>query len=125
MRPNRVKQRWREGKDVRAAWTLTGDPLTVEIMAHAGFDAILIDMQHGFTIGPERVGTLLHVISTTEAVPLVRVLPKLAFHLDAWVVMHEDLRAVNRIRLVFDHLVAQLAAYAAHPRKARSTSAVD
>jgi 4-hydroxy-2-oxoheptanedioate aldolase len=73
MRPNRVKQLWREGKDVRAAWTLTGDPLTAEILAHSGFDAILIDMQHGFTIGPERVGTLLHAISTTAAVPLVRV----------------------------------------------------
>src|SRR5438093_10893286 len=73
MRPNRVKQLWREGKDVRAAWTLTGDPLTAEILANAGFDAILIDMQHGFTIGPERVGTLLHAISTTAAVPLVRV----------------------------------------------------
>ncbi|HEY7035402.1 MAG TPA: aldolase/citrate lyase family protein [Thermomicrobiales bacterium] len=73
MRPNRVKQLWREGKAVRAAWTLTGDPLTAEILANAGFDAILIDMQHGFTIGVERVGTLLHAISTTAAVPLVRV----------------------------------------------------
>ncbi len=54
-------------------------------------------------------------------VPLVRVLPKLAFHLDAWVVMHEELRAVKRIRLVFDHLVAQLGAYAAQPGKTRST----
>jgi 2-keto-3-deoxy-L-rhamnonate aldolase RhmA len=25
MRPNRVKALWRENKDVRAAWTLTGD----------------------------------------------------------------------------------------------------
>ncbi|MEA2527925.1 MAG: 4-hydroxy-2-oxoheptanedioate aldolase [Thermomicrobiales bacterium] len=73
MRPNRVKALWREGKAVRAAWTLTGDPLTVEILANAGFDAVLIDMQHGFTIGPERVGTLLQVISTTSAVPMVRV----------------------------------------------------
>jgi hypothetical protein len=39
---------------------------------------------------------------------LVRVLPEIASHLDAWVVMHEDLRAVKRVRLVFDHLVAEL-----------------
>jgi DNA-binding transcriptional LysR family regulator len=45
-------------------------------------------------------------------VPLVRVLPDLGFHLDAWVVMHEDLSAVSRIRIVFEHLVAQLGAYA-------------
>jgi 4-hydroxy-2-oxoheptanedioate aldolase len=73
MRPNRVKALWRENKDVRAAWTLTGDPLTTEILANSGFDAMLIDMQHGFTIGPERVGTFLQVMSTTDVVPMVRV----------------------------------------------------
>jgi len=73
MRPNRVKALWRENKDVKAAWTITGDPLTTEILANSDFDAILIDMQHGFTIGPERAGTLLQVISTTDAVPMVRV----------------------------------------------------
>lgn len=45
-------------------------------------------------------------------VPLQRVLPDLTLHLDAWVVMHEDLRAVARVRLVFDHLIAGLGAYA-------------
>ncbi|WP_437618194.1 LysR family transcriptional regulator [Sorangium sp. So ce1151] len=52
-------------------------------------------------------------------VPLVRVLPALAFHLDVWVVMHEDLRAVRRVRLVFEHLVAQLGAYATQTRETR------
>jgi DNA-binding transcriptional LysR family regulator len=42
---------------------------------------------------------------------LVRVLPKLAFHLDAWVVTHEDLRQVRRIRTVFDCLVEDLRRY--------------
>jgi DNA-binding transcriptional LysR family regulator len=52
-------------------------------------------------------------------VPLVRVLPELGSHLDAWVVMHEDLRAVHRVRLVFEHLVAQIGAYATPAREAR------
>ncbi|WP_437894774.1 LysR family transcriptional regulator [Sorangium sp. So ce124] len=56
-------------------------------------------------------------------VPLVRVLPALAFHLDAWVVMHEDLRAVRRVRLVFEHLVAQLGAYATQARETRPVAA--
>lgn len=43
---------------------------------------------------------------------LVRVLPQLAFHLEAWVVMHEDLRRVRRVRTVFDHLVVELRRYA-------------
>jgi DNA-binding transcriptional LysR family regulator len=45
-------------------------------------------------------------------VPLVRVLPKLAILLDLWVVMHEDLRSSARVRVIFDHLVARLGAYA-------------
>jgi len=45
-------------------------------------------------------------------VPLVRVLPKLATPLDLWVVMHEDLRSSARVRVIFDHLVLRLEAYA-------------
>lgn len=48
-------------------------------------------------------------------VPLMRVLPALAYPLDLWVVMHEDLRALRRVRVVFDHLVEHLSAYAAPP----------
>lgn len=73
MRPNRVKELWREGKTVKAAWNTTGDPFTAEILGHSGFDAILIDMQHGFAIGPEKAGALFTAISTTPAVPLARV----------------------------------------------------
>jgi DNA-binding transcriptional LysR family regulator len=47
-----------------------------------------------------------------EATPgLVRVLPSLALPLEAWVVMHEDLRTVRRVRMVFDALVEGLRAY--------------
>lgn len=44
---------------------------------------------------------------------LQRVLPEIDFKLDAWLVMHEDLRATARVRLVFDHLAEALAGYAA------------
>ncbi len=47
---------------------------------------------------------------------LTRVLPELAFHLDVWVVTHEDLRGVRRVRVVFDHLAEHLAAYLARRR---------
>ncbi len=43
---------------------------------------------------------------------LRRVLPQIRFDLDAWLVMHEDLRATARVRLLFDHLVAVLIDYA-------------
>ena len=48
---------------------------------------------------------------------LVRVVPDgLALDLDIWIVMHEDLRALRRMRLMFDHLAEHLAAYAATSR---------
>lgn len=43
---------------------------------------------------------------------LVRVMPgALDIALDCWLVMHEDLRDSRRVRLLFDHLAAELTAY--------------
>ncbi len=45
---------------------------------------------------------------------LVHVLPGMAhFELDVWIAMHEDLKTSLRMRLMFDHLAAELGAYAA------------
>ena len=45
---------------------------------------------------------------------LVHLLPEaFAYPLECWVAMHEDLRTVRRMRLVFDHLVAGLTDYVA------------
>lgn len=45
---------------------------------------------------------------------LVHLVPdEFAYPLECWVVMHEDLRGVRRMRLAFDHLVAGLSAYVA------------
>jgi DNA-binding transcriptional LysR family regulator len=46
---------------------------------------------------------------------LRRVVPALTLPLETWVVMHEDLRGVPRIRRVFDHLAEHLGHYAAAP----------
>jgi DNA-binding transcriptional LysR family regulator len=44
---------------------------------------------------------------------LVAVLPELRLPaLEAWIVMHEDLRRVRRVRAAFDHLAAAFARYA-------------
>jgi DNA-binding transcriptional LysR family regulator len=43
---------------------------------------------------------------------LVRVLPQISvYRMGIWVVMHENLRASHRMRLMFDHLVAGMTAY--------------
>ena len=39
---------------------------------------------------------------------LVRVLPEMNFSLECWIVMHEDLKPMRRMRLVFDYLVKAL-----------------
>lgn len=45
---------------------------------------------------------------------LVPLLPELfAFRLDLWICMHETLRGSPRMRLIFDHLAKEFAAYAA------------
>lgn len=51
---------------------------------------------------------------------LARVLPSLVFRLEVWVVTHEDLRSVRRVRVVFDHLVEHLGAYVAARPRARA-----
>jgi hypothetical protein len=45
----------------------------------------------------------------------------LGFELGVWVVMHEDLKGVRRMRLLFDHLVEALRVYVRARRPARAT----
>lgn len=73
MRPNKVKELWRQGKAPAMAWLSTADTYVAEIMANAGFDALVLDMQHGMAISPEGMGAWLQAVSTTDAVPFVRV----------------------------------------------------
>src|SRR5512142_682433 len=73
MRPNKVKQMWREGKPVIAGWCSTADTYTAEAMIHAGFDALILDMQHGMGIGPDRAATWLQVVGQEDVTPLVRI----------------------------------------------------
>jgi 4-hydroxy-2-oxoheptanedioate aldolase len=47
MRENKLKKLWIEGRVVLNAWLTIPSAWTVEVMAHTGFDALIIDMQHG------------------------------------------------------------------------------
>ncbi|MEE8442782.1 MAG: aldolase/citrate lyase family protein [Dehalococcoidia bacterium] len=72
MRPNKLKALWREGKPATAGWLSTGNPYLAEVMANAGYDAIIIDMQHGMGVTADRAIACLQAISTTDTVPVVR-----------------------------------------------------
>jgi 4-hydroxy-2-oxoheptanedioate aldolase len=71
MRQNKVKALWRQGKPVVAGWVSSGNPFIAEVMAHAGFDALVLDMQHGMVF-PQQAIQCLQAISTTDTVPLCR-----------------------------------------------------
>ena len=72
MRPNKLKQIWREGKCATLGWISVPNGFTTELMARQGFDALCVDLQHGLSEMSD-VAPLLQAISQTETVPVVRV----------------------------------------------------
>ncbi|MBI1885126.1 MAG: 2,4-dihydroxyhept-2-ene-1,7-dioic acid aldolase [Chloroflexi bacterium] len=72
MRENRLKRLWQEGQPALGGWLTIPSSFSAEVMAHQGFDWLCIDMQHGL-IDYECALQMLQAISTTPAVPVVRV----------------------------------------------------
>ena len=72
MRPNKMKQIWRDGKWVTMGWLSVSHGFTAEVMARQGFDALVVDMQHGLT-DMNDVWPMLQAISQTDTMPVVRV----------------------------------------------------
>ncbi len=72
MRPNRLKQLWREDRPAIGGWLNIGDAFVAEIMARQGFDWVCIDTQHGL-IDYSAAVHMLQAISQTDAVPVIRV----------------------------------------------------
>ncbi|HEV8575062.1 MAG TPA: aldolase/citrate lyase family protein [Dehalococcoidia bacterium] len=72
MRENRVKRMWEAGQAALGGWLTVPSSFSAEVFAHAGFDWITVDMQHGM-IDYQTAVTMLQAISTTETVPFVRV----------------------------------------------------
>src|SRR3989454_2915016 len=72
MRPNKMKQIWKDGRFVTMGWLSVSHGFTAEVMARQGFDAVVVDMQHGLT-DMNDVWPMLQAISQTDTVPVVRV----------------------------------------------------
>lgn len=62
-------------------------------------------------LGAIRAGLGIGVVQVPLAHGLVRLLPGYDLPLDVWLVAHEDLRQVRRIRVVLDHLAEALRSY--------------
>lgn len=68
---NRVKRMLKRGEKTAGAWLQLASPLAAEIMSRAGFDWLLIDMEHA----PNDILTLIaqcQAMNGTGTIPLVR-----------------------------------------------------
>ncbi|MDA0664031.1 MAG: aldolase/citrate lyase family protein [Proteobacteria bacterium] len=72
MRPNKIKQMWRDGKPTTLGWLSIAHGFSAELMARQGFDALCVDLQHG-TSELGDILPMLQAISQTETTPIVRV----------------------------------------------------
>lgn len=72
MRENRMRAAWREGRTVVNGWLAVPSAFSAETMAHQGWDALTVDMQHG-VVDYQAAVSMLTAISTTDTVPMVRV----------------------------------------------------
>jgi 4-hydroxy-2-oxoheptanedioate aldolase len=72
MRPNRLREIWTSGKAAANCWLTLPGGLAAEMLAHQGWDALTVDLQHGHS-DFNAMCAMFTAISTTPTVPLVRV----------------------------------------------------
>ena len=72
MRKNELKKMIAGGGRALNGWLAIPNSYSAEIMAHQGWDAVTIDLQHGPVDFQAAVG-MMQAISTTNAVPMARV----------------------------------------------------
>ena len=72
MRRNEIKAAWAEGRGVVNGWLGMPCAYAAEVVGHAGFDAVTVDLQHGM-IGFDQAIAMLQALSATPAQPFARV----------------------------------------------------
>jgi 4-hydroxy-2-oxoheptanedioate aldolase len=72
VRENTLKKIWAKGDAVVNGWLAIPSAFSAEVMAHQGFDSLVVDMQHG-VVDYQVAVTMLQAISTTPTVPMARV----------------------------------------------------
>ena len=72
MRPNTIRSLWDQGGCILNGWLHIPSAFAAEVMAHAGWQSLTIDMQHGLVNYGTAV-SMLQAIATTPVIPLARV----------------------------------------------------
>ena len=67
-----VCQKLKNGGKVSAAWDQMNSNISAEILAEAGFDVLVIDMEHAHTTLPNVI-SMIQATKGTECVPFIRV----------------------------------------------------
>lgn len=71
MRANRVRERFEAGDPAIVGWLSFDSGYAAELLGHAGFDAVVVDLQHGpFHI--DAAVRLMQALSATPATPMAR-----------------------------------------------------
>src|ERR1700675_2883524 len=72
MRANGLLSVWKEERFALNAWLSIGSSYSAEILANLPYNAVTVDLQHGM-FDLDTAFSMLQAISTTNAVPMVRV----------------------------------------------------
>lgn len=72
MRPNKIREIWSQGGAVLNGWLAVPSSFSAEVMAHAGWDSLCVDLQHGVNDYQMAV-SMFQAIASTETVPVCRV----------------------------------------------------
>src|SRR5512134_2799721 len=72
MRPNRIKQLWREGQPAFGVWLSACSPFLTEHLAAVGFDWLLVDAEHS-AVDLQTMVQMFQAIAHGETMPLARV----------------------------------------------------
>ena len=71
MRVNKVKEMLLQEKTVYCGWLHLPCAWSAELMGHANWDAVTVDLQHGL-MGMEKAINMMQVVSGSSAIPLAR-----------------------------------------------------
>jgi 4-hydroxy-2-oxoheptanedioate aldolase len=69
---DRLRERWSSGEVALNAWLSLDDPVSAATIAAAGFDAAVVDLQHG-SASLDSLATIIAAIEPTGAVPFTRI----------------------------------------------------
>lgn len=102
-----LKERWTT-RPALGAWMFLREPMTAEAAARAGYDYVVVDLQHGVASEPEALA-MIQAADTAGAIPVVRV----ATNLEMTIGRALDLGALGVIVPMVNDREAAIAAVAA------------